>query len=110
MPEGPAKAAALAALPVFSAAEGPGDAAQHFVAVNAAIDAARASGGSGGALVHCAASISRSAVFLLAYIMKDQACTLAQAIAILKPKWDATWPNDAFVEQLLAFEKTVGKP
>ena len=107
MPEGPEKSAALAALPVFSSAEGPGDAAKDFAQVNAAIDAARTSGT--GALVHCAASISRSAVFLLAYIMKDQGCTLAQAIAIMKPKWNATWPNDHFVEQLLAFEKTLAK-
>ena len=48
----------------------------QFDRVNAAIDAARAAGGAG--LVHCAASISRSAVFLLAYIMHTQKVTLAQ--------------------------------
>ena len=108
LPDGPEKSAALAALPVFSSAEGPGDAAKDFDRVNAAIDAARTSGS--GALVHCAASVSRGPSFLLAYIMKDQGCTLAEAIAIMKPKWDATWPNDSFVEQLLTYEKTVAKP
>ena len=76
MPDGPEKVAALAALPAFSPAESAGNALAEFDRVSAAIDAARAAGGAG--LVHCAASISRSAVFLLAYIMKTQKVSLAQ--------------------------------
>ena len=103
MPDGPEKLAAKAALPPHTAESGPSDATAEFDRVNAAIDAARVSGGA--ALVHCAASISRSAVFLLGYIMKDQGVSLAQAVQILKAKWEAAWPNDQFIQQLLAYEK-----
>ena len=107
LPDGPEKDAAKAALPAFPASEGPGDATTEFDRVNAAIDAARASGGA--ALVHCAASISRSAVFLLGYLIKSEGLTLAQATKFLKEKWGATWPNDSFVQQLIAYEKKIAK-
>ena len=59
-------------------------------------------------MIHCYASISRSAAFILAYMMKSQQITLEQAIKDMRAKWDATWPNDTFVEQLLEYEKELG--
>lgn len=106
MPEGPEKEAALKALPKFDACECAGDAKKDFVRVNDAIDAAKAAGG--GAMIHCYASLSRSAAFVLAYMMKTQKITLVEAVRQMRKKWDATWPNDTFVEQLLEYEKELG--
>lgn len=106
MAEGPEKEAAKVALPKFAAEECAGDAKKDFERVNGAIDAAKAAGGS--AMVHCYASLSRSAAFILAYMMKDQKISLVEAVKQMRQKWDATWPNDSFVEQLLAYEKELG--
>eukprot|EP00931_Biecheleriopsis_adriatica_P076698 TRINITY_DN50389_c0_g1_i1.p1 TRINITY_DN50389_c0_g1~~TRINITY_DN50389_c0_g1_i1.p1 ORF type:complete len:303 (-),score=61.01 TRINITY_DN50389_c0_g1_i1:162-1070(-) len=106
MPEGPEKEAAKAALPDFKAEECAGDAKKDFERVNAAIDASKASGGS--CMVHCYASLSRSAAFVLAYMMKQKRITLEQAVKEMRDKWDATWPNDTFVQQLLEYEKELG--
>merc|ERR1712187_997492 len=40
--------------------------------------------------------------------MKDQKMTLVEAIGQMRKKWDATWPNDSFVNQLLEYEKELG--
>lgn len=106
MVEGPEKEAAKSKLPKFSPDECAGDAKKDFELVNNAIDSAKASGGS--ALVHCYASTSRAPAFILAYIMKDQRITLVEAIRQMRSKWDATWPNDSFVNQLLEYEKELG--
>merc|ERR1719507_1698080 len=99
MPDGAEKDAAKAALPKFDPEECAGDAKKDFERVNAAIDAAKASGGC--AMVHCYASLSRSAAFILAYMMKSQQISLVEAIKEMRKTWDATWPNDTFVNQLL---------
>ena len=31
--------------------------------------------------------------------------SVVEATAYFKSKWDATWPNDSFVFQLIAYEK-----
>ena len=36
--------------------------------------------------------------------MKTKGVSAAEAAALMKPKWDATWPNDSFVKQLLKYE------
>merc|ERR1719159_96583 len=59
-------------------------------------------------MIHCYASLSRSAAFVLAYMMKEKKITLEQAVVEMRTKWDATWPNDAFVQQLLEYEKELG--
>eukprot|EP01036_Dinobryon_divergens_P024123 gene24124-32540_t len=79
-----------------------------IVKSNAAISKAISSGKS--VLVHCYASISRAAVLIIAYIMESNRVSAENATAILKEKWDASWPNDTFVRNLLAFEKTLGLP
>ena len=55
-------------------------------------------------LVHCHASLSRSVAFILAHMMKTQYLTAAEAAKAMKGKWDAVWPNDTFVTQLLKYE------
>jgi hypothetical protein len=37
--------------------------------------------------------------------MKTQKVSAAEAARIMKPKWDAVWPADAFVNQLLDYER-----
>ena len=58
-----------------------------IVKSNAAISKAISSGK--GVLVHCYASISRSAVLIIAYIMESNRISAETATAILKEKWDA---------------------
>jgi Dual specificity phosphatase, catalytic domain len=102
MPEGPEKDAARAALPIFPPSECAGDAKKDFERVNAAIEDARAGGGA--ALLHCYASLSRSVAFVLAYLMRSRELSVVQAVQLMKPKWDACWPADDFVAQLIAYE------
>jgi len=80
----------------------PGDAKQFFLLVNSKIAETLDAGKS--VIVHCLGSISRSAVFLIAYLMQSRSLSVVQATTMLKLVWDATWPNDSFVRQLLQFE------
>ena len=43
-----------------------------------------------GAMVHCMASISRSAVFIIAYLMEAEGWSAAEATKVLKKKWWVT--------------------
>jgi len=85
-----------------------GDAKANFTLVSKQMDAALASGGH--VLVHCHASLSRSAAFILAHLMRTRGLSLLGAGQILKPVWDATWPCDRFVYQLVEYEKELAKP
>ncbi len=80
----------------------PGDAKQHFLPTNAQIKATLAAGKQ--VVVHCVASISRGPVFVIAYLMQYHHLAAYEAATLVKNVWDAVWPNDAFVRQLLAFE------
>jgi hypothetical protein len=102
LPEGPAKEAARASLPKFAPEECAGDAKKDFDLVNDAIDAELEKGGA--TVVHCYASLSRSVAFVLAYLMRSRKLSVVEAVQHLKPLWDATWPADAFVEQLIEYE------
>ncbi|KAH8095156.1 hypothetical protein JL720_2433 [Aureococcus anophagefferens] len=85
-----------------------GDAKQYFDAVNKAVAAALARGDH--VLVHCHASLSRSAAFILAYLMQKKGMTLLEAARCMKANWDATWPNDRFVFQLMEYERDLAAP
>jgi len=102
MEDGPAKVAARKALPKFSAEERAGDARKDFELVSNLIDETITKGGA--TVIHCHASLSRSVVFILAYLMRSKAITAIEAVHIMKPKWDAVWPNDSFVKQLIEYE------
>jgi len=80
-----------------------GDAKQHFRRVSAKIHSVVAEGGS--VLLHCHASISRSAVFILAYMLEYGGLTLPAAMQTMKSKWNATWPCDRFLMQLIEFQE-----
>ena len=80
----------------------PGDAKKDFAVCNEKIKKVLDEGKS--VLIHCMASISRSAVFVLAFLMEYKGWTVVEAAKHMKSKWDATWPNHLFVRQLLEFE------
>mmetsp|Transcript_689 Transcript_689/g.965 ORF Transcript_689/g.965 Transcript_689/m.965 type:complete len:180 (+) Transcript_689:29-568(+) len=82
------------------------DATSAILESNAAIKKAAASGKS--AIVHCNGSVSRATVLLIAYIMEAKKISAEAATAIVKAKWDTTWPNDTFVHNLIDFEATLG--
>lgn len=108
MSEGSAKAAAKAALPAFPAAQCAGDIAQFFETVNAVMDEAAACGGA--VVVHCHASLSRSAAFIIAYLVAARSMTAAEAARTMKAQWDAVWPNDKFVHAIIAYEAACHTP
>ncbi|KRX05885.1 hypothetical protein PPERSA_03822 [Pseudocohnilembus persalinus] len=56
-------------------------------------------------LVHCIQGISRSASFVLAYLMKHEKMTLKEAFQLVKSKRSIARPNPKFVESLLKFEQ-----
>jgi hypothetical protein len=41
--------------------------------------------------------------------MKHRSLSALEATLFLKKKWDATWPNDSFVLQLIEYEKDLEK-
>ena len=107
MAQGPEKDAARAALPSFVPEECAGDAKKDFVRVNDIIDGEISA--SGATLLHCHASLSRSVVFILAWLVKTRGISAAEAASLMKSKWDATWPNDTFVAQLLEYEQELSE-
>jgi protein-tyrosine phosphatase len=77
--------------------------AEHFEKVLGFIDDARATGGR--VLVHCRAGISRSATFVLAYMLHSgYAPTLRDALRMVMDQRPYVLPNPSFREQLLEFE------
>jgi dual specificity MAP kinase phosphatase len=102
MEEGPQKAAARAALPHFSPGQCAGNARKDFERVNRLIDDVLGAGGD--CLIHGHSSLSRNVVFILAYLMKSRGCSAVEAVRLMRQKWDATWPNDTFVRQLIEYE------
>ena len=79
-----------------------GDAKQYFRSINANIRSTIVSGKS--VVVHCAGSISRASVLVIAYLMQTMHLSAFDAATILKRAWDVAWPCDAFVHQLLEFQ------
>uniref|UniRef100_A0A8D0DXB3 Dual specificity phosphatase 21 n=1 Tax=Salvator merianae TaxID=96440 RepID=A0A8D0DXB3_SALMN len=64
----------------------------------------------GRTLVHCAAGVSRSAALCIAYLMKYQGMSLANAHAWVKACRPVIRPNNGFWQQLIQYEqKLFGK-
>jgi len=66
---------------------------------------ARAAGGC--VLVHCYYGASRSASFIIAYLMKSERMRYREALAYLKMLRSDVSPNDGFEKQLLEYEQTL---
>lgn len=60
--------------------------------------------GGGCVLVHCAAGMSRSVTVVLAYLMLHGGQTLREAFAVVHAARPGVWPNDGFMEALIAKE------
>lgn len=71
---------------------------QHFDAANAYIDEGLKNGG--GVFVHCAMGKSRSATFVIAYLMWRDGVTWERALEILCEARGVCDPNPGFKEQL----------
>jgi protein-tyrosine phosphatase len=58
----------------------------------------------GKVLVHCYQGISRSATFVLAYMIKFKKMRLEDAMRMLFDK-RLIWPNNGFLEKLIRYEE-----
>ena len=56
-------------------------------------------------LIHCAAGVSRSASFTIAYFMKAKKMNYKTAFLLVKKGRLCVQPNEGFVQQLLEYEK-----
>lgn len=63
----------------------------------------------GGVLIHCFAGVSRSATFVIAYIMKSFYINYDEAKEKVKKKRSCICPGDGFVRQLQAYWKVLVK-
>ena len=61
----------------------------------------------GAVLVNCAVGISRSASFVIAYLMKTHQLSLDVAFARVKQARPKIQPNPSFVTQLVAYERNI---
>lgn len=58
-------------------------------------------------LVHCVIGKSRSASFVVAYVMKEKKLDLNQALEFVRKKRDFIKPNEGFIKQLQDYEKKI---
>jgi hypothetical protein len=60
-----------------------------------------------GVLVHCTMGMSRSATLVLAYLIRHNDMSLADAISYMKARRPVASPNPGFMTQLIQFEQTL---
>eukprot|EP00928_Gymnodinium_smaydae_P087555 TRINITY_DN71806_c0_g1_i1.p1 TRINITY_DN71806_c0_g1~~TRINITY_DN71806_c0_g1_i1.p1 ORF type:complete len:241 (+),score=28.75 TRINITY_DN71806_c0_g1_i1:93-815(+) len=58
----------------------------------------------GAILVHCKGGVSRSPTMLIAYLMRHEQLSLADATQIVKLAWPAAKPREIFLQDLQVFE------
>ena len=75
----------------------------HFEAVSAFLLRAEQQGA--GALVHCAAGVSRSSTLVIAHLMLARRMSLEQAYRLVKQRRSVICPNSGFARQLMALEQ-----
>lgn len=61
-------------------------------------------------LVHCAAGVSRSASFLVAYFMKHKKMPFGEALSFVKSRRSCVHPNSGFRKQLIEYNAILGLP
>ena len=61
-------------------------------------------------LLHCAAGISRSATFMLAYYIAERGMSYTEALSFVKSKRKYISPNSGFRVQLWNYAKELGRP
>jgi protein-tyrosine phosphatase len=64
----------------------------------------------GGILVHCHKGVSRSASFVIGYLMRKNELTLEEALAHVKSCRPVVQPNSSFLSQLETFQKLLNSP
>jgi len=74
---------------------------RHFEESTAFIDSAMRTGGK--VYVHCQQGISRSATFIIAYLMMKRGMSAKEAVSAVRRK-RSIFPNDGFFEQLCDLE------
>ena len=77
----------------------------YFDEANEFINKCKSEGGI--LLVHCKLGISRSASFILAYLIKYHKLTLESALQFVKQKRNQIKPNEGFMKQLYEYEKLI---
>ena len=77
----------------------------YFEEANEFINKCKSEGGI--LLVHCKLGISRSASFILAYLIKYHKLTLKSALEFVKQKRNQIKPNEGFMKQLYEYEKII---
>jgi len=77
----------------------------YFDEANEFINKCKSEGGI--LLVHCKLGISRSASFILAYLIKYHKLTLESALEFVKQKRNQIKPNEGFMKQLYEYEKII---
>ena len=77
----------------------------YFDEANEFINKCKSEGGI--LLVHCKLGISRSASFILAYLIKYHKLTLENALEFVKQKRNQIKPNEGFMKQLYEYEKLI---
>lgn len=91
-------------LPITIRDRGSVDISEYFEKVNTFIEECRSVEG-GRILIHCQAGISRSATFVLAYLLYSQiACDLKDALCMVLEQRPYICPNAGFRHQLMQYE------
>ena len=83
------------------------DIINYFEIANEFINKCKLMGGV--CLVHCKLGISRSATFVIAYLIKYQKLKVDEAFEFVKKKRISIRPNDGFMKQLYEYEKILRK-
>ena len=81
------------------------DLINYFEEANEFINKCKLEGGT--LLVHCKLGISRSASFVIAYLMENNNLSVEKALNFVKQKRNQIKPNEGFMSQLKRYERLI---